>query len=137
MSVDLFVFAGEKSADLHGERLLVALKQHHPDIRIAGVGGPRMRALGMHSILHMEQFQVMGFIDVFFALPSLIRHFYTVAKAIRTLRPKGVLTIDYPGFNLRLARHLRKKQFPGKICHYICPSVWAWGKKRIPLMIKN
>lgn len=137
MSVDLFVFAGEKSADLHGEQILLALKKRHPDLRIAGVGGLKMRAVGMQSLLHMEQFQVMGFLDVFLSLPSLIRHFYAIARAILTLQPKLVLTIDYPGFNLRLARHLRKKGYTGKICHYICPSVWAWGKKRIPLMIDN
>ncbi len=136
-SIDLFIFAGEKSADIHGERLLKALMTHFPHLRVAGVGGPKMRALGMTSILHMEQFQVMGFIDVFFSLPSLIRHFYTVSRAIEKLKPKLVLTIDYPGFNLRLHRHLRKKGFREKLCHYICPSVWAWGKKRIPLMAEN
>jgi lipid-A-disaccharide synthase len=135
--IDLFIFAGEKSADIHGERLLLALKKKFPDLSVAGVGGPKMRAVGMQSILKMEDFQVMGFIDVFLSLPSLIRHFYTISRAIEQLNPKLVLTIDYPGFNLRLHRHLRKKGFKGKICHYICPSVWAWGKKRIPLMVQN
>ena len=137
MSVDLFIFAGEKSADIHGERLLKALKTDFPQLTVVGVGGPGMRAAGMTSILKMEQFQVMGFIDVFASLPSLIRHFYVVSRAIERLQPKLVVTIDYPGFNLRMHRHLRKKGFTGKICHYICPSVWAWGKKRIPLMAKN
>lgn len=137
MSVDLFIFAGEKSADVHGERLLKALKAEFPHLNVAGVGGPKMRACGMQSILHMEQFQVMGFIDVFVSLPSLIKQFYIVAREIERLKPKMVLTIDYPGFNLRLHRHLRKKGFKGKQCHYICPSVWAWGKQRIPLMAEN
>lgn len=136
MSVDLFIFAGEKSADIHGERVLRALKETFPHLRVAGVGGPKMRAVGMQSILEMEQFQVMGFVDVFLALPTLIRHFYAVARAIKTLQPKLVLTIDYPGFNLRMHRHLRKNGFRGKICHYICPSVWAWGKNRIGFMAK-
>lgn len=135
--VDLFIFAGEKSADIHGERLLRALKAKLPELCIAGVGGPKMREVGMISILEMEQFQVMGFIDVFLALPSLIAKFYTVSKAIKRLQPQVIVTIDYPGFNLRLHRHLRKKGFSGTICHYICPSVWAWGKKRIPMMVDN
>jgi lipid-A-disaccharide synthase len=134
MGCDLFLIAGEKSADLHGEKLLEALKKINPALHIAGVAGPKMRAQGMQCVLPMEEFQVMGFVDVFFALPKLIRHFYFIAREIKRLQPKVVLTIDYPGLNLRLHKHLKKKGFQGKQCHYICPSVWAWGKKRIPLM---
>ena len=137
MSCDLFVFAGEKSADLHGEKLLLALRSQNPDLKIFGVGGPKMRSAGMDCILPMEDFQVMGFIDVFCALPKLYRQFYLVADEIQRLNPKAVITIDYPGFNLRMAKHLRKKAFKGKLVHFICPSVWAWGKKRIPLMAQN
>ncbi len=137
MSCDLFVFAGEKSADLHGEKLLLALRAQNPDLKISGVGGPKMRSAGMDCILPMEEFQVMGFIDVFRALPKLYRQFYFIAGEIQRLNPKAVITIDYPGFNLRMAKHLRKKRFKGKLVHFICPSVWAWGKKRIPLMAEN
>ncbi|MBS0627154.1 MAG: lipid-A-disaccharide synthase, partial [Verrucomicrobia bacterium] len=134
---DLFIFAGEPSGDLHGEALIQNLRSLHPEITISGVGGPKMRAAGLDSILEMEQFQVMGFIAVFLSLPKLIRYFYFLAKTILFLKPKAVLFIDYPGFALRLERHLKKKHFKGKIIHYICPSVWAWGKKRIPLMEKT
>ncbi len=137
MSCDLFVFAGEKSGDLHGEKLLQALYAKNPHLKIAGVGGPKMRSQGMNCILPMEEFQVMGFIDVFLALPKLIRQFYFIANQIQQLKPKTVLTIDYPGFNLRMVKHLRKKGFEGKLIHFICPSVWAWGKKRIPLMAET
>lgn len=137
MSCDLFVFAGEKSGDLHGEKLLQALRTKNPGLKITGVGGPMMRSQGMDCIIPMEEFQVMGVIDVFLALPKLIRQFYFVANAIKQLKPKAVVTIDYPGFNLRLAKHLRKTGFEGKLIHFICPSVWAWGKKRIPLMKEN
>jgi len=134
---DLFVFVGEKSGDLHGEKLLHELRTKNPHLTISGVGGPRMRSQGMQCTLPMEEFQVMGFIDVLLALPKLIYQFYFIASAIKRLQPKAVVTIDYPGFNLRLAKHLRKKGFEGKLIHYICPSVWAWGKKRIPLIAKN
>lgn len=137
MSCDLFVFAGEKSGDLHGEKLLQALLEKNPHLKIAGVGGPRMRALGMECVLPMEEFQVMGFIDVFVALPKLIRQFYFILHTIERLRPKAVLTIDYPGFNLRLIKKLRNRGYKGKCVHFICPSVWAWGKKRIPLMAQH
>jgi lipid-A-disaccharide synthase len=137
MSCDLFVFAGEKSGDLHGEKLLQALYAKNPHLKIVGVGGPKMRSYGFDCILPMEEFQVMGFIDVFLALPKLFRQFYFIASQIQRLKPKAVLTIDYPGFNLRMAKHLRKKGFKGKLIHFICPSVWAWGKKRVPLMTET
>jgi lipid-A-disaccharide synthase len=137
MSCDLFVFAGEKSGDLHGEKLLQALYARSPHLKIVGIGGPRMRSQGMDCVLPMEEFQVMGFIDVFLSLPKLIRQFYFVANEIERLKPAVVITIDYPGFNLRMAKHLRKRGFKGKLVHFICPSVWAWGKKRIPLMAGN
>ena len=134
---DLFIFVGESSADLHGEALLKALFLQNPHLQIWGVCGPKMRTQGLRCIMPMEKFQVMGFVDVFLALPRLIRQFYAVVDAILKANPKGVVFIDYPGFNLRLAKTLRKKGYTGKLCHYICPSVWAHGKKRISLMAKN
>jgi len=134
---DIFIFAGEASGDLHGEKLLQALYEKDPQLKVMGVGGPKMRAVGMECILPMEKFQVMGFVDVFLALPRLIRQFYEVRRSILEANPKMVVTIDYPGFNLRMAASLRKKGFKGKICHYICPSVWAWGKNRIDIMADN
>ncbi len=131
---DLFIFAGEKSGDLHGSLLLQKLQEQYPAIRVTGVGGPAMRETGMHCPLAMENFQVMGFVDVFLALPRLMRQFYFVKQYILRTQPAVVLLIDYAEFNLRLAAHLRKAGFKGRICHYICPSVWAWGKKRIPRM---
>ena len=134
---DLFLFAGEPSGDLHGEEIIKALLEKDPSLKIIGVGGPKMRSRPFESILPMEEFQVMGFVDVFLALPKLIRQFHLVKRTILERKPNKVVLIDYPGFNLRLARSLRKSGFKGKICHYICPSVWAWGKKRIPLMVQN
>ncbi len=133
--VDLFIIAGEASGDQLGEGLLQALKPSN--LKVMGIGGPKMRAVGMESLFPMENLQVMGFIDVLFALPHLINCFNKTVDAILKAQPKVVLTIDYPGFNLRLAKKLRKKGFKGKICHYVCPSVWAWGKKRIGLMAEN
>ncbi|MGL4539912.1 MAG: lipid-A-disaccharide synthase [Candidatus Rhabdochlamydia sp.] len=136
MSCDLFLFCGEPSGDLHAESLLAELKREDPTLKVFGVAGPRMRSQGIQSILSMEELQVMGFIDVFCAFPRLLRIFYKVAKAILELQPKMVLTIDYPGFSLRLHRYLKKKGFKGQIVHFICPSVWAWGKHRIAFMEK-
>lgn len=137
MSCDLFIFAGEASADLLGAELLKALKEQGADLKMIGVGGPKMRAEGFSCIAQMEEFRVMGFVDVFLALPKLIRQFFSIRKAILKINPKMVLFIDYPGFNLRMSRALRKKGFTGKLCHFVCPSVWAWGKGRIKTMEKT
>ncbi len=137
MNYDLFIFAGEPSGDLHGEALIQSLLQENPHLKILGVGGPRMRKLPFNCVLPMEEFQVMGFVDVFLALPKILRHFYALAHLILKVKPKGALFIDYPGFNLRMEKHLRKKGFQGKLIHYICPSVWAHGKGRIALMEKS
>ena len=130
----LFIVAGEASGDRLGADLL---KELPPHLHVVGIGGPLMRSTGMELLFPMEDLQVMGFVDVFLALPRLIHRFKKTLHAILKLQPAVVVTIDYPGFNLRLARALRKHGFQGKLCHYICPSIWAWGKNRIPLMEKN
>lgn len=130
----IFIFAGEKSGDLHGSNLIKALKKLLPECHIAGVGGPEMRAQALQCILRMEDFEVMGFSDVLWSLPKLWQQFYTIRDHIIAAKPKAVILIDYPGFNLRMAKALRKKGYNGKIIQYICPSVWAWGKHRIPFM---
>lgn len=134
---DIFIFAGEQSGDLHGEHLIRLLLQKNPHLKIIGVGGPRMRSVeGFQCTFPMEKFHVMGFIDVLLVLPKLIYQFYLIKKQILQAAPKKVLFIDYPDFNLRLAKSLKKSKFDGKIAHYICPSIWAWRKNRIYLMEK-
>ncbi len=137
MSNEIFIFAGEVSGDLHGAHLMESLYQLNPDVKIVGVGGPRMRAKGLECLIPMENFQVMGFIDIIFAFPRLFRLFKKVKNLILKRCPQSVIFIDYPGFNLRMARAIKKSKSTSKLIHYICPSVWAWGKKRIPLMEKN
>lgn len=132
-----FVFAGESSGDLHGSLLIKSLKSLNKDLDFIGVGGPLMRAQGLTSTVNMEEFQVMGFTDVIKALPKLIKNFFFILKTILKTNPDGVILIDYPGFNLRLAKKLRKKGYKGKIIQYICPSVWAHGKGRIQTLIEN
>lgn len=137
MSYDLFLFAGEVSGDLHGEKLLTELYAQTPQLKVKGVGGPRMRAVGMECLLTMEDFEVMGFIDILSSLPKLIKQFNFLKRHLLEEKPKGIVCIDYPGFNLRLAQALAKKGSPSKRIHYICPTVWAWGKGRIPKMERS
>lgn len=137
MTKRLFLFAGEPSGDLHGCHLFRALKEQFPEAHIEGVAGPLMRAQGMTYLWKVEDFTVMGFSDVILALPRLIRQFYEIKNHIITTQPDAVILIDYPGFNLRLAKALRKAKYKGKIVHYICPTVWAHGKSRIEHMAQT
>lgn len=136
-SKHIFMFAGEPSGDLHGSRLTRILKEKSSEISVEGVAGPKMRQEGVYGPLTMEDFEVMGFTDVLRAFPKLYSHFYCIRDTIIKSIPDAVVLIDYPGFNLRLAKSLRAKGFQGKIIHYISPSVWAWGKHRIVGMEKT
>ncbi len=129
-----YLFAGETSGDLHGSHLMQALHHQEDRISFSGVGGPRMRQIGLNCFLPMEKFQVMGFSEVFKALPRLWQLFYSVRDNILKVSPDCLILIDYPGFNLRLARALRRKGFKGKLVQYISPTVWAHGKKRIAVL---
>ena len=126
-----FMFAGEASGDLHGSRLLKALSKKDSTGRFFGVGGPRMRQEPFECLLAMEKFQVMGLSDVLKSLPQLWKNFHRIKKLILDKKPDCAILIDYPGFNLRLAKALRQSGFSGKLVQYICPTVWAHGKKRI------
>ncbi len=128
---DYFLFAGEPSGDLHGSKLMQAIHALDKEASFGGVGGPLMRLEGISGPLSMENFQVMGFSDVLKALPKLVKLFYQVRNDILSRQPQVVILIDYPGFNLRMAKALRKKGFKGKIVQYICPTVWAHGRNRI------
>lgn len=137
MTPDIFMVAGEVSGDKLGGTLVETLLKKRKDLDIIGIGGPEMRAHGLFPIIPMEELQVMGFFDVIQHLPRLFKIFRRTVQTILDLNPKVVVTIDYPGFNLRLAKKLRKKGYQGKICHVVCPSVWAWGKKRIQTLAQN
>ncbi|MCH9613185.1 MAG: Lipid-A-disaccharide synthase [Chlamydiia bacterium] len=131
---DLFVFAGEMSGDLHGHDLIESM----PHLSVSAVAGPKMRELeNVECVIEMEKFQVMGFTDILSALPRLYRLYRQVKASILKKNPPVVVLIDYAEFNLHLAKGLRKAGFEGKIIQYICPTVWAWRKNRIPTMEKN
>ncbi len=134
---DLFIFAGEDSGDLHGENLIKQLLKINPQLKILAVAGPKMRKYPITVLMQMEDFHVMGFIDVLLSIFKLIKHFYFLRKALLKINPKKCIFIDYADFNLRLEKSLRKKNYPGKLIHYISPTIWAWRNKRKYLMEKS
>lgn len=134
MGKTLFFLAGEVSGDARGAELIEELLAADPSLHCTGIGGPKMRALPFTCLMPMEKLQVMGFLDVLAALPRLIILFHKIKRMILRADPDMVVFIDYPGLNLRLAQSLKKKKIRAKLVQYVCPTVWAWGKKRIPKM---
>jgi lipid-A-disaccharide synthase len=132
--VKLYIIAGESSGDGHAAVLMSELLAMAPDIEFYGAGGPKMREVGGSHIFDWTQEAVVGFWDVLMKYPYFREQFYRIYREIIELQPSAVIFVDYPGFNLRLARYLHRKGFRGKKIYYISPQVWAWNRGRIPKM---
>lgn len=132
----LFVVAGEKSGDKQGALVLRELLRRRPDLEIAGLGGSRMHALAPGVEDWAEQAGVIGIIDVLRHARFFMRRLNEMAERIAREQPEGLLLIDYPGFNQRLAERVRKSSPHTKIAYFIAPMVWAWHKSRIPKLAR-
>lgn len=132
-----FIVTGEKSGDLIASALVKELQKKAPDAVFEGVAGPEMRQRGVRSVVDQERFEVFGFSQVFKRFFSLKKQFKKVLEYILQSKPSCVVLVDYPGFNLRLAKQLRAKGYRGKIVQYVSPTVWAWGKGRIEVMVNT
>lgn len=133
----LYFLAGEASGDAHGAALIAALRERRPDLAFCGRGGARMRGIaGGEMEDWCDQSAVVGLWEVLKKYRYFRREFHRALGEIERLRPAGVVLIDYPGFNLRLAAALRKRALPLKIIYYISPQVWAWNRSRIPRMAR-
>lgn len=134
-SPKLWIVAGEASGDTRGAELLRELKKQSPQIRLIGSGGPKMAALCDSPYDNwIEQAGVLGLWDVLRHYPYFRKKFNQTLTGIAHEKPDAIILIDYPGFNLRLAKALRKKHPSLKIIYYISPQVWAWNRRRIPVM---
>ncbi len=136
-SLSIYFVAGEASGDNHGAALMQALRRLRPDLRLLGRGGPQMQRTGGDRFLDWsDEAGVVGLWEVVKHYGYFRQEFRKTLNEIAATRPNAVVLIDYPGFNLRLARALRERSLGGKIIYYISPQVWAWNRARIPKMAR-
>lgn len=128
------IVAGEASGDLNGSALALSLKKFAPDIKLAGIGGKKMREAGVEILFDINELAVMGFTEVLRNIWRLRNIFRKFVRKMDEEKPAALVLIDYPGFNIRLAERAKKKGIT--TIYYISPQVWAWGKNRVRKLAK-
>lgn len=125
------IVAGEASGDIHGASLAQALKRLNPDTqyKLFGSGGEEMRAAGVETLVDARDMGIIGVPEIARAIGKLYRAYRTLLRAARSRRPSAIVLIDWPDFNIKLAKKLHRDGF--RIIYYISPQVWAWRKYRI------
>lgn len=130
----LAIIAGEASGDLHGSNLMKAFHALQKDIHFIGIGGDRMIAEGLKPIRHISQTNFMGFWEVAKNIRTIRKMIKDTQEMLLQERPDALILIDYPGFNLRMAKFAHKHGI--KVLYYISPQLWAWKKGRIKIIQK-
>jgi lipid-A-disaccharide synthase len=124
--------AGETSGDHHAAAAIAALRNKHPSLQCFGLGGPAMQAAGLRLDLDLASRSVIGFIEVLKHFGYFRRAFALAERLLRDEKPDLLVLVDYPGFNLRLAKTAKALGIP--IAYYISPQVWAWKRGRVKTM---
>ena len=124
-----YIIAGEASGDLHGSNLMKALYQEDPQADIRFWGGDLMQSVGGTLVKHYKELAFMGFIEVVFNLKTILNNITLAKKDILEFQPDVLVFIDYPGFNLRIAKWAKALNI--KTHYYISPQIWAWKENRI------
>ncbi|HXC90188.1 MAG TPA: lipid-A-disaccharide synthase [Stellaceae bacterium] len=133
----IFIVAGEPSGDALGAALVDALRQRTGGrLRVAGVGGERMRAMGLASLVPLADLAVIGVAEVLPRAPVILRRVRETVAAVRAMRPDAVVTIDSSGFSWRIAQRLRRAGETLPLIHYVAPMVWAWRAGRARRMAR-
>jgi lipid-A-disaccharide synthase len=129
-----YIIAGEASGDLHGSNLVKHLKKEDPTAAIRGWGGDLMQQQGVDLVKHYRDLAFMGFAEVIKHLPTILKNIDFCKKDILSFKPDVLILVDYPGFNLRIAKFAKAAGF--KVVYYISPQIWAWKSSRVHLIKK-
>lgn len=133
----IILVAGEASGDMHGAYLVKEIKNLDPEITFSGLGGKQIQESGVEIYQDLTKLAVVGFTEVIKHYREIKKTFDLILKIIKESKPDAVILIDYPGFNLRLAKAIKKLKIDTKIIYYISPQIWAWKKNRIKAIKKN
>ncbi len=125
----LLISCGEPSGEFYGAELVAELRKRQPDLEVFGLGGDRLAAENVRLLAHLRDLAVVGLVEVLSHLRRLKALFDSVVAEAARVRPDVAVLIDYPDFNLRLARELRKLGIP--VVYYVSPQLWAWRRGRI------
>lgn len=125
----VMIIAGEASGDLHGANLVRAMHAVNPDLFVCGLGGQAMKAAGIRILVDASTLAVVGITEVLAKLPGLIKGMTTAKRLLKVLKPDLLILIDFPDFNLRVARYAKKMGV--RVLYYISPQIWAWRSGRI------
>ncbi|HEX8071804.1 MAG TPA: lipid-A-disaccharide synthase [Pyrinomonadaceae bacterium] len=130
-SVRLMIVAGEASGDAHAAALVRALRARAPDVpfEFFGATGRELRAAGVESVVEIDQLAIVGLVEIGRALPRFWRAFRALTRAAVARRPAAVVLVDWPDFNLKLARALKRRGL--RVIYYISPQLWAWRAHRV------
>ncbi len=123
------IIAGEASGDLHGARVVEAIRQWEPDLFFFGIGGEALKAAGVKILVEAAALSVVGITEVFAKLPNLLRGMRCAKRALKQLKPDLLILIDFPDFNLHVAAAAKKAKIP--VLYYISPQIWAWRAGRV------
>lgn len=130
-----YLIAGEASGDLHGANLMKALSKSDPKAEFRFWGGDLMKAVGGTEVKHYRDLAFMGFLEVILNLGTILKNIQFCKSDIENFNPDVIIFIDYPGFNLRIARWAHQKGYPTH--YYISPQIWAWKEGRIKEIKEN
>ena len=123
-----YIISGEQSGDHYGAGLARALRSKAPDALFYGYGGPEMLAEGVILSRTLKDLSIMGFVEVLSKWKTILRNFRTAKQDILRLHPDAIILVDYPGFNLRMAKWAKKQGIP--VFYYVAPQTWAWKRGR-------
>ena len=135
MSDKLFFIAGEASGDLHASNLAAALIRANPELKLMGWGGELMEQEGVEIRKHYRDLAFMGFWEVVKNLKTIFKNIELCKQQISEEKPSALVLIDYPGFNLRIAKWAKEMGIP--VYYYIAPQIWAWKENRVHQIKKN
>ena len=129
-----YIIAGEASGDLYGSKLIIEILKLDTKANIRGWGGDLMERAGANIVKHYKNHNYMGFLEVLRNLKTILNNLKFCKFDIKNFKPDALILIDFPGFNMRIAKYFSQYSFP--VLYYIAPQVWAWKENRVEAIKK-